>query len=401
MNEERQGRFSDGCVKAALGALAFAALAFGLTEKYRELYRFQSVGQYALGRELLSTGLSQLAEDPCWKAYASTITDPEKVANTSLAQIAGISCDYSQPITARIGSPDAGSTDHSKLQQATPPPPIGNQNTAGLDRAAVPMPPTNITITVRLPLQVSDVLKSAVKILWDDKQLNLAKKYSNSISHEIYQLQKRRVDVAQVRSAILDAQGGAAATDLISNLTLADLEQLNKSYWSIKLTDFDTVLRSNFRADLPNSSVGVTIGTASYATAFAIALFMISIAAYCKELAECSAFKPSSSLLSLMFGAVGYEIVLLLIAIIPPLSLVSLASAIYALHAGVAQAEGFVGTMAWVLMATLVSGTAAIAALRHIVPHLYVTSLATQLVRRLTAALIRAPKEPLDGDDVG
>lgn len=391
MNEEHQGRFSDGCVKATFSALAFAALALGLAEKYSELYRFQPVGQYALGRELLSTGLSQLQEDPCWKSYASTIGDAEKLKNTSLAQLANISCDDSQLMTAGIGNQDQTSNRESKQPPPTPPASHGSEGASVRgNQAFVPAPPTIVSIKVSYPLQTSEILNAAVSILWDDKQLELAKKYSNSVAHEIYQWQRKRIDVTRARGGSAGAQAGPTLVAVATNnLTLADLELLSRTPRSTTLADFDKELRDNFRADLPNSSVGVTMGTASYATAFAIAFFMIGVAAYCKGLASFNSFAPSNTLLSLMFGTIGYELVLLLTAVVPLLSLVSLLSAIYKLRSGVGRIEGFGSTVAPVLIATLVSGVATLTALRHVGPHLRLTNLSAQVARHAAAAIRR------------
>jgi hypothetical protein len=334
-------RLSEVCVKIMLAALVLSALAFGLAEKFHDAAAFEAFAKYEIARETLDAQVSDLQNDPCWQRYIRAQPREADAAHLSLLELNTIQCSDQSPNQVAVGitildvPPD--NADPYALSQPSQAPavqpslsqPPRQDMRKRNDLSRRPMPPTNLQVWIAAIS--ADQLVSTLHVLWDDALLATAKKYSAVAAEDIYRWELFRLHLqtrADLRRVASGSSGEPASVQYpFSQLRISDLEQITRLAHG-GLGDLDRVLRDNFRAFLPETSMGVRIGTAAQVVSAGLAILMTIFAAYIRAAINAEAVSTKGTVFSVLIGSRGFEIAGLVLICIPAASLASLTSAI-------------------------------------------------------------------------
>jgi hypothetical protein len=148
---------------------------------------------------------------------------------------------------------------------------------------------------------------------------------------EIYrwQLFRNRLDVRRRSSPTVDAPRieHSVTSSKFAGLQVRDLEEIARMAHT-GLNDLDRTVHDSFRALLPETSLGVRIGTAAEAVAAALCLFMVILTAYVRAAVNCEAPSTRGTVFSVLIGSRWFEAAGFVLICVPLAALCSLCVAI-------------------------------------------------------------------------
>ncbi len=297
-------RLSAACTKSAVGALVLSLVAFGITQKFIAATLFNAFGTYVGAREALAREIENIKADPCWRTHSSSIDGSNDLNDLPPTKLTTVVCQQGTP------QPSVPALPNPPPATASAPRPNGASV-----KSSAPMPPASLTVSFAVPLVDSDELaqiRKALEALWDDKAIDQARKYGDLADWEIYYwlLVRNRTFMARVNSSALADRKSDWKPAELALLTISDIEAIN-SPGRTSAEEIVRIMRQEFRMNVPNSSIGISLGTAALITSLSISLFLTMLSAYLRTARATNAFFQQGSVFEAILGSAMLELTML------------------------------------------------------------------------------------------